>query len=306
MMSGPARGVAAMMGACAIWGLSPLYYKLLTHIPAMDVLSHRMIWSLVFFSVVLVLQGRLREVTRSLGTPRAFGLVALASVMIGANWTLFIWSVQTGRTTQTSLGYYIYPLVAVVIGRVVFGERLSGVQWGAVALAGVAVCVLTFGLGYAPWIALVLALTFGLYGLLKKQLDVGPVVSVTAEVLLLVPLAVIILLQTYHNGVPVFGGDPGTFLLLMLSGPMTALPLILFSFAARNLAMTTLGLLQYINPTLQFACAVFVFAEPFGPWHLSAFALIWTALALYSASALRQDKARRRAARAAALSGTTL
>ncbi|MBW4707731.1 EamA family transporter RarD [Roseobacter sp. YSTF-M11] len=305
-MSGAARGVAAMVAACTIWGLSPMYYKMLSHVPAMEVLSHRMIWSLAFFGVVLAAQGRLREVTRSMNTSRSFGLVAVASLMIAANWALFIWSVQTGRTTQTSLGYYIYPLVAVVIGRLVFGERLGAVQWTAVCLATVAVMVLTLGLGTAPWIALILALTFGLYGMIKKQLDVGPVVSVTAEVLLLVPVAGFILLQTYHNTGTVFGEDMRTMALLIFAGPITAVPLILFSFAARRLAMTTIGLLQYINPTLQFACAVFVFSEPFGQWHLVAFVLIWTALAFYSVSALRQDSARRRAVRAAAASGTVL
>lgn len=305
MLSEPAKGVAAMVGACFVWGLSPMYYKLLSDVPAAEVLSHRMIWSLVFFALVLGVQRRLREVFRAMNNRRSFGLVAVASLMIAANWGLFIWSVQTGQTTQTSLGYYIYPLVAVVIGRVIFHESLSTVQWWAVALATAAVTLLTFGLGLVPWVALTLAITFGLYGLIKKQLDVGPVVSVTAEVLLLIPFAVLILLQTHHNNGSIFGGDLRTMWLLIFAGPITALPLILFSFAARRLTMTSVGLLQYINPTLQFACAVFVFSEPFGPWHIAAFVLIWTALALYSAAALHQDSARRKATRAAAASGTT-
>ncbi|MEM9636652.1 MAG: EamA family transporter RarD [Pseudomonadota bacterium] len=305
-MSEQTRGVLAMIGACSIWGLSPMYYKLLSHIPALDVLSHRMIWSLALFGVLLALQGRLREVARSMNTWRSFTLVLIASIMIAANWTLFIWSVQTGNTTQTSLGYYIYPLVAVVIGRVVFREMLSGLQWTAVALATVAVSILTFGLGTVPWIALTLAITFGFYGLIKKRQNAGPVVSVTGEILLLAPLALAVLLQTYHNGGAVFGGDLTTMALLVFAGPITAVPLILFSYAARRLAMTSVGLLQYINPTLQFACAVFVFSEPFGPWHVAAFVLIWSALALYSATAFRQDKARRKAARAAAASGTVV
>ena len=305
-MSEQTRGVLAMIGACSIWGLSPMYYKLLSHIPALDVLSHRMIWSLALFGVLLALQGRLREVARSMNTWRSFTLVLIASIMIAANWTLFIWSVQTGNTTQTSLGYYIYPLVAVVIGRVVFREMLSGLQWTAVALATVAVSILTVGLGTVPWIALTLAITFGFYGLIKKRQNAGPVVSVTGEILLLAPLALAVLLQTYHNGGAVFGGDLTTMALLVFAGPITAVPLILFSYAARRLAMTSVGLLQYINPTLQFACAVFVFSEPFGPWHVAAFVLIWSALALYSATAFCQDKARRKAARAAAASGTVV
>jgi chloramphenicol-sensitive protein RarD len=306
MMSEPAKGVAAMSAAAVIWGLSPLYYKLVVHVPAVEVLSHRMLWSLVLFGVVLALQGRLRDIARALNTPRKIAIVAVASVMISANWALFIWSVQVGRTTETSLGYYIYPLVAVVIGSVIFAEHLRWTQWIAVALAALAVVVLTVGSGTAPWVALTLAVTFGLYGLIKKQLDVGPVVSVSAEVLLLVPFAAAVLLQTYHNGGAVMGGDLSTALLLVLAGPVTAVPLILFSFAARRLAMATIGLLQYINPTLQFCCAIFVFSEPFGRWHLIAFVLIWTALALYSATALRQDNARRKAAKALAASGTAV
>ena len=305
-MSEQTRGVLAMIGACSIWGLSPMYYKLLSHIPALDVLSHRMIWSLALFGVLLALQGRLREVARSMNTWRSFTLVLIASIMIAANWTLFIWSVQTGNTTQTSLGYYIYPLVAVVIGRVVFREMLSGLQWTAVALATVAVSILTVGLGTVPWIALTLAITFGFYGLIKKRQNAGPVVSVTGEILLLAPLALAVLLQTYHNGGAVFGGDLTTMALLVFAGPITAVPLLLFSYAARRLAMTSVGLLQYINPTLQFACAVFVFSEPFGPWHVAAFVLSWSALARYSATAFCQDKARRKAARAAAASGTVV
>lgn len=306
MLSEPAKGVLAMIATCTIWGLSSLYYKLLSDLPSMEVLSHRMIWSLVFFGAALAVQRRLGEVFQAMNTGRAFLRVVLAAVMIGANWWLFIWAIQIGQVTQSSLGYYIFPLVAVVMGRLVFGEHLTRTQWLAVALATTAVALLTFGLGQAPWIALILAGTFGIYGVLKKQLAVGPVVSVTTEALILSPIAIVILLQSYHNGGTVLGGDWTIFLLLVFSGPMTALPLILFSYAARRLAMTTVGLLQYLNPTLQFACAVFVFAEPFGGWHLVAFGLIWTALALYSGVALRQDRARRRAARAAPVSGTTV
>lgn len=303
-MSDQARGVAAMVGAASIWGLSPIFYKHLSHVPALEVLSHRMIWSLALFLLVLGVQNRLREIWQAVNSFRALAIFMVASVMIAANWALFIWSVQVGQTTQTSLGYYIYPLVAVLIGRIIFGETLSRAQWYAVVLAALAVMLLTYGLGTAPWVALVLAATFGLYGMIKKQLDVGPVVSVTVEVLLLAPLAVILLLQTRHNDAAVFGGDPATFGLLVLSGPLTALPLILFSYAARRLAMATVGLLQYINPTLQFGCAVFLFGEPFGGWHMAAFALIWSALALYSVSRFGQDRARRKASRAAAASGT--
>jgi chloramphenicol-sensitive protein RarD len=304
MMTEAGKGVVAMTCAACVWGLSPVFYKWLAHVPALDVLSHRMLWSLVFFGIVLGVQNRLGEVRQAINSPRALAIFAVASVTIAANWALFIWSVQVGQTTQTSLGYYIYPLVAVLIGRVIFAERLARAQWVAVSLAAVAVTLLTYGLGAAPWVALTLATTFGLYGLIKKQLDIGPVVSVTVEVLLLAPIAAVILLQTYHSGGAVLGGDLRTTALLVFSGPLTAVPLILFSYAARRLAMATVGLLQYINPTLQFGCAVFLFGEAFGGWHMAAFGLIWTALAIYSVSRFGQDRARRKASRAAAASGT--
>lgn len=300
------QGILAMIGACTIWGLSPLFYKELTHVPALEVLAHRALWSLVFFLGVLAVQRRLRELAQGFASTRAFGTVALAALMISCNWFLFIWAIQVGRATESSLGYYIYPLLAVLVGRMVFAERLSRIQIIAVALATLAVVLLTLGLGTPPLIALTLASTFAMYGLIKKRLEMGPVVSVTCEVALFAPFAGLLLLQSYHNGSAGFGLDGRTDLLLILAGPITALPLILFSFAARRLAMSTVGLLQYINPTLQFGCAVFVFAEPFGPWHLVAFALIWTALALYSVSAVRQDKARRNAATAAGVSGTAV
>ena len=303
-MTPTSTGVAAMIAACGIWGFSPLFYKELAHVPALDVLAHRMLWSLIFFGLVLALQSRLGEVRAALGSLRGFAVIFVAAVVVGVNWALFIWSVQIGQTTQSSLGYYIYPLVAVLIGRLVFGERLARTQWAAVALAATAVGLLTFGLGAVPGLALALAITFGFYGMLKKRLDLGPVVSVTAEVVVLTPAAIWLLWRTHAGGGAVFGGDLRSALFLVLSGPVTAVPLILFSHAARRLAMSTLGVLQYLNPSLQFACAVFIFAEPFTLWHLAAFGLIWTALAVYSATAWRQDRARRIAARQAAASGT--
>ncbi|MFZ5961796.1 EamA family transporter RarD [Thalassococcus sp. BH17M4-6] len=294
-------GVMAMIGACTIWGLSPLYYKLLTHVPPFEVLAHRTLWSLVFFAVVLAVQRRLGALRLALSTGRSVALLALAGLLISANWFLFILSVQINRTTETSLGYYMFPLVAVLFGVVFFGERLGRAQRWAVALAVLAVLVLSVGLGVPPWISLTLASTFGLYGVIKKRLATGAVVSVTAEVLILSPLAVGWLWYQHGQGTAsAFGHDLWTSGLLMLSGPLTAIPLILFSFASQRVALTTVGLLQYINPTLQFFCAVVVFGEPFGPVNAIAFALIWAALAIYSLASIRQERARRRASIAAA------
>lgn len=304
------KGVAAMAFACAVWGLSPLYYKLLADVPPLEVLSHRTLWSLLFFGLLLTAQGRLAVAFR-LVAGRSLGWVMLAAVMISANWFLFIYSVQVGHTVEASLGYYIFPLVAVLIGVLVFGERLSRGQGVAVGLAVLAVLTLTLGLGVAPWIALALATTFGGYGLLKKRLSAGPVVSVTAEVLLLAPLAAGWLWAVHAGAVTEFGRPGGMFgdsaatsALLAFSGVLTAGPLVLFSYASRRIGMATLGLVQYLNPTLQFLCAVLVFAEPFTPWHAAAFTLIWAALALYSVESLRQDRVARSLDARAGTSGT--
>lgn len=305
-MTDTTKGFAAMIAACCVWGLSSIFYKLLAHVPAAEVLAHRTLWSLVFFVVVLTVQGRLRSIFSALAGPRAFGLLAIATIMIATNWYIFIWSVQNGQATEAALGYYIFPLVSVLLGRLVFAEQLNRVQLSAVGLVTVAVALLTFGLGNAPWLAVMIAASFGLYGLAKKRLAVGPVVSVTAEVLLLSPLAMLVLWQTGDNGAGAFGASFRDTALLMLAGPITATPLILFSYAARRLSMATAGLLSYINPTLQFFCAVVLFREPFTGWHVQAFVLIWCALALYSVTTFRQDKARRRALRAASASATTV
>ena len=298
-MSETKTGILAMIGACTIWGLSPLYYKLLDHIPPLEVLAHRTLWSFALFTAILALRGRLHEARAALAGWRRVGLFALASAMISTNWFLFIMSVQIGHTTEASLGYYIFPLVAVLIGRFGFGERLVPAQWLAVGLAAVAVALLTWGLGVAPWISLLLAGTFGLYGAVKKHLPVGPMVSVTIEILFFLPVGFTMLGLQHASGQGAFGRELWDSALLILSGPLTATPLILFSTAARRVPMATVGILQYLNPTLQFFCAVVILGELFTVWHQMAFALIWVAVAVFSVAILRQERASRRAAIAA-------
>ena len=299
------RGVLAMVVACVIWGASPLYYKLLDHIAPIEILAHRTLWSLVVFAGLLMLQGRIGALSSALASGRARLVIAFAALMISLNWFVFILSIQIGKATEASLGYYLFPLVAVGIGRIAFGEKLSPAQSAAVFLAILAVGVLTLGLGVAPWIALVLSMSFGLYGLVKKRLSVGPVVSVTAEVLLLAPIAIAVLALAHGQGAGAFGTAWGDSLLLAFSGVLTATPLILFAYATRRIRLGTVGLVQYLNPSLQFLCAVIVFGEPFGPWHGVAFGLIWSALVLYSVATLRQDSAARRASVNAGTSGTS-
>ena len=284
-----------MAAAATIWGLSSIYYKALAHVPPLEVLSHRTLWSAPFFLVVLVLQGRAAEAGALLARPRDWTPLLAAAVLIAANWLLFIVAVQQGHALEASLGYYIFPLVAVALGYLVLGERFSPLQSVAIGLAAAAVLILTVAHGGPPWTALVLAFTFGAYGIVKTRIRVGPVISVFIETLLLSPLA-LLWLWGMQAGVftdiggrtgGYFGHDRGTSLLLAFAGPLTGMPLMLFSYAARRIPYGTLGLVQYLNPTLQFAIAVAVFGEHFSIWQGIAFALIWSGLALYSWDSLR-------------------
>lgn len=283
------KGVLAMVGAATVWGLSGIYYKALSAVPPLEVLSHRTLWSVAFLGVVLLAQGRGEEVVEAAHRPRAWAVLAVAATLIAANWCGFIVAVQTGRALEASLGYYIFPLFAVALG-FLMGERFSALQSVAIGLAVLAVAVLTVGLGVPPWLALMLAATFAAYGLIKRWVPLGPVISVFVETLILAPLA-LAWLWGMHTGAwtdfggrsgGLFGRDWATSAMLALSGPLTGGPLMLFSYAARRIPYATLGLVQYLNPTLQFAVAVALFGEPFTVWHALAFALIWAGLALYS------------------------
>jgi chloramphenicol-sensitive protein RarD len=304
-MSEARQGILAMVVACLTWGLVPLFYKQLEHIPPIEILAHRTLWSAVIFVGVLLFQGRFKLLGEALLSRRTVVVIAAAAFLISFNWYFFIWSVANDKATEASLGYFLFPLVAVLLGRVVFREQLQRLQWISIGIALFAVVLLTAGLGVAPWIALALSTTFGLYGLIKKGLSIGPVVSVTAEVIVLVPIASVILWFAHGDGQGAFGADMQDSLLLVLSGALTATPLILFSFATKRVALSTVGLVQYLNPTLQFFCAVVIFGEPFGVWHGIAFPLIWIALALYSIAALRQEKAVSKVVSSVARSSTT-
>jgi len=275
-------------------------------------LAHRTLWSTILFGGILVLQGRFASLAGCFENWRTFGILALSSLMIACNWLLFIVSVQVGKVMESSFGYYVFPLVAVLLGRLVFQEKLTSVQKLCVALAALAVLLLGFGLGVTPWIAIVLATTFGTYSMLKKLLRLGPVVSVTGEVLILAPIAILWLAGLGMGWWQEAGRPPAlrsmdwmTFGLLVLSGPMTATPLILFSYAAKRIALSTVGLVQYLNPTLQFICAVAVFGEAFSHWHAIAFGLIWSAVALYSWTSVQAERRARKSAMASSAEATT-
>ena len=216
--------------------------------------------------------------------PKTMALILLAGVMIGINWYVFIFSVGAGRVTESSLGYYIFPLVMVLLGLVVFRETLSKFQWISVALAVTAVIVLAYGLGGVPWLAIIISVTFGIYGLLKRIIKVDSVVSVTLEVVLLLPFAALYL--CWFGSMP----DAPTIALLMFSGFITAGPLMLMTYATQTVRMATVGLVQYLNPVLQFFCAIVLLGEILTGWHMIAIGLIWTALAFYTFAVFRAER----------------
>ena len=284
-----ATGVACSIGAYALWGVFPIYFKAVAEVPALEVLAHRIVWSVVLVAGLLSLQRSWRLVALALANRRLLLTLAGSALVISLNWGVFIWAVADGRILDCSLGYYINPLVSVVLGVAVLRERLRRVQWLAVAIAAVGVATEVISFGTLPWVALTLALSFAFYGLIRKTAPVDPVSGLFIETLLLSPAALIFLAVLAAEG-------EGAFLakgwrvdaLLLLAGPITALPLLLFVAGAQRIRLSTVGLLQYIAPTGHFLLAVFVYEEPFTPVHLATFAFIWLALAIYSLSILRR------------------
>jgi len=273
-------------GAFVCWGLFPLYFGMLHGVESMHVLAHRAVWSGAL-SLVLLLAW-LRDEFTSL---RASGALlatlkhlALTAALLGFNWGIYIWAIHAGHVLESSLGYFINPLVSVLLGVVFLRERLSLVNRVGVGLATVAVAILSTVGGGFPMVAVMLALSFGSYGLLRKKLKVNPLLASCLEALLMMPVGALYLLIT---PTPVFPSDAGVSALLLLCGVVTLVPLLLFNLGAQSMKYSSLGLIQYLTPTLQFACAVLSFHEPVSRTHLLAFGLIWTALALSSADALR-------------------
>jgi chloramphenicol-sensitive protein RarD len=275
-----------LLGAAAyvMWGLFPLYWPLVQPAAATEILAHRVVWSLL---VVLLLLAAWRRLARLGHIPRrAWGYLAFAAVLISVNWGTYIYGVNSDQVVETSLGYFIGPLVTVGMAVVLLGERLRPAQWAALALAGLAVVVLTVDYGRPPWIALTLAFSFATYGLLKKKADVGAAESLAVETSVLVAPALGYLLWLEAAGTGTFGHVSTTHSLLLAgAGLVTVLPLLAFSAAATRIPLSTLGLLQYIGPTLQFGIGVFVYDEPMPPARLAGFVLVWTSLALFTAEA---------------------
>ena len=283
------RGFFFALSAYLLWGGLPLYMKAVEHIPPVEVVAHRILWSLPIAGAVLLLIGRTADIAAALRSPRTLLMAALTAALISLNWGLYVWAIAVDRALETALGYYINPLVSIVMGAVLLRERLTRLQVAAVALAGVAVALLTVEAGGLPWVSLALAFSFAAYGFLRKTLPIGPSQGFFLEVAILAVPASAYIVWLQAGGAGHFTtAVPVDVWLLLGCGPVTAVPLMLYGFGAKLLRYSTIGIMQYIAPTMIFLIAVFVFGEPFGAGRAVAFALIWTALILYSWSMLAE------------------
>ncbi len=288
-------GVVYGLAAYLWWGFIPLYFKAVASVPPLEVLAHRVLWSLVFLVTFLLIRGRGSKLAALLRDRRSVALLSVTTILIAVNWLVFIWAVFNHHLLQASLGYFINPLVNVLLGFVFLRERLRRWQVVAVVLALSGVVVLAVGSGVVPWVALVLAVTFGTYGLLRKIARPDGLMGLTIETLLLAPAALGWLWWSAGQGVLVFGQHGWTVsLVLLAAGPVTALPLVWFAEGARRLRYATIGFLQYVAPSLQFLLAVVFFGEAFTTVHAVSFGLIWTALAVYSVDTARVIQSRSR------------
>jgi chloramphenicol-sensitive protein RarD len=291
------RGIAAAVGAYTLWGLFPAFWPLLAPAGPIEVLAHRIAWTVVLMAVVLSLANGWTELRRL--NLRGWGMVSAAAVLIAGNWGIYIYAVLSGQVVEAALGYFMSPLVSVMLGVVVLRERLRPAQWSAAGLAAVAVTVIAVDAGRPPWLALLLATSFGIYGLIKRTVPLSATSSVTAEGLVLGPAAVgtIVALEIAGTGT-LTGFGAGHALLLAAAGPVTAVPLLLYGAAARRVPLSTIGVLMYLNPTLQFLWGVLVVGEDMPASRWFGFVLIWTALAIFTADLLHRTRTTRRDARA--------
>jgi chloramphenicol-sensitive protein RarD len=288
-------GLAFGLGAYALWGLFPLYFPLLEPAGGLEIVAHRVVWSLLFIALLLTVLRAWARVRAVLADRRALLILVGAAVLISGNWLIFVYGVNSGQVVETSLGYFINPLVSVLLGVVVLSERLRPAQWVAVGIAAVAVTVLTLDYGRPPWIALGLAATFGLYGLLKKLVRVEAAPGLFLETALVVVPALVVLGVLHAQGEGTAGNHgTGHLILLIGSGVATAVPLLLFAAATSRIPLSTVGLLQYLTPSMQLAIGVFVYGEPMPALRLVGFAVVWLALAVFTVDTLRVARASRR------------
>ncbi len=281
------RGIGLAHGALAygLWGVVPVYWKLLAHVAPIELIAHRALWGLLAFLAIVAGAAQWRVLARSMRDVRLVGMMALSGGLLAINWGVFVWATLSGHLLDASLGYFINPLLSVALGTIVLGERLRALQWLAIALVAAGVGLLTWRAGRVPWVALLLAATFALYGLVRKTARVDALVGSAMETVLLAPVAAVYLL-VLGGGVAMHGGH--TLALLAGTGVVTAVPLVLFTSAARRLPLSTVGFLQYLAPTGQFCLAVLAFHEPLAHGRLVAFGFIWAGLAVFSADLVRR------------------
>ena len=282
------QGLAFAMTAYLIWGVLPLYMKLLSHVPAIEVVAHRVIWSVPIAAAVLLILRRTSALMEALRSPRVLAMACVTAALVTVNWGIYVWSIAADRALDAALGYYINPLFSVCLGALLLGERLTRAQLVAVGLAGSAVIVLWVDAGSLPWPAVGLTVSWGFYAFFKKSLPIGPNQGFLLEVLILMPFALGYLIYLGTTGQGSFGAEMNTTVLLIGTGFVTAGPLMIYANGAKLLKLSTIGVLQYVAPTMIFLVAVFLFDEPFGQARMIAFPLIWAALVIYTVSLIRQ------------------
>lgn len=283
-------GIWAALGAYGLWGFLPILFRLLGGVPSVLIVAERTVWSLVLIGMILYFGGRLKEVRAVLADGVKLRRLALCAVVLAGNWLLYVWAVETEQVLEASFGYFINPLVSVAIGMALLGERQNRLQLVAILIACVAIAVQAAGLGSFPFIALGLALSFGFYGFLRKTATVDSSTGLFVETLILAPVGFLYICYTIATDGPGPHADPWTLFLLVMTGPATAVPLMLFTYGVRRLRLTTIGMLQYLAPTLQFLVAIFLFGESLNPTRLVSFALIWLSIAVFTADGLRQRR----------------
>lgn len=282
------QGLGFAMSAYLLWGFLPLYMKALAHMPAAEVVLHRVLWSVPVAAAVLIAMRRTRDLRDALQSPRTLAMGCVTAALVSVNWGIYVWAIAADRALDAALGYYINPLFSILLGALLLGERLGRAQVLAIGLAAGAVLVLTLEAGRLPWAAIGLMLSWGFYGLAKKQLPVGPNQGFLLEVLILTPVALAYLVWLIMHGESHFvSGHARDSALLIGLGVVTAVPLLLFANGAKGLRLSTMGILQYIAPTMIFLIAVFVFDEPFGWARMVAFPMIWAALVIYTTAMWR-------------------
>lgn len=289
------QGILLALAAYTMWGLSPIYFKTLANVPSFEIVTHRVIWSFFFLAIILHLSGGVGRIRQIFKKPKRLLMLTVSAVIIGCNWMIYIWAVNNDHMLDASLGYFINPLLNVLLGMIFFGERFRPLQWVAVAFAflGIAIQIITFG--SLPWLALFLAATFSCYGLLRKKINVDARLGLFIETAVLLPAALLYLLFfTQSDSSNMLNNDMTTNLLLIAAGVVTSIPLLCFTSAATKLQLSTLGFFQYIGPSFTFILAVWLYNEPLTTDKVTTFAFIWTALAIFIFDAVRQRQKQRK------------